>query len=114
MLSSATITTAAGAKQCPLPTFNGLPTELKKLIVHHAEDSCLANLRLANKELNALATKPFGERMLAERRFMLSEYSLQGLVDLTAHPVFGKRSETTCCMLGAGTNADHNPRLLRP
>jgi hypothetical protein len=59
-------------------------------IVHHAEDSCLANLRLTSKELNAITTKPFGERLLAERRFMLSEHSLKGLVKLTAHPDFGK------------------------
>lgn len=90
MLSLSTITTGSGPSQRPPPTFNGLPTELKKLIVHHAEDSCLANLRLTNKELDAIATKPFGERLLAERRFMLSRYSLQGLVDLTAHPDFGK------------------------
>lgn len=106
MLSTSAVTTGSGAKLHHPPTFNGLPTELKKLIVHHAEDSCLANLRLANKELNAIATKPFGKRLLAERRFMLSEYSLQSLVDLTAHPVFGKQSET-CCMLAIGANADH-------
>ncbi|KAG9841228.1 hypothetical protein KCU68_g8734, partial [Aureobasidium melanogenum] len=71
------------------PDFNNLPVELKKMVVHHAEDSCLPNLRLVNKELNAIATKPFGERLLAERRFMLSEYSLQGLIDLSAHPDLG-------------------------
>ncbi|KAH0301123.1 hypothetical protein KCU71_g11627, partial [Aureobasidium melanogenum] len=89
MFSLPTITTGSGPSQSPPPTFNGLPTELKKLIVHHAEDSCLANLRLTNKELDAITTKPFGERLLAERRFMLSRYSLQGLVDLTAHPDLG-------------------------
>lgn len=72
------------------PNFSNLPIELKNLVVNHAEDSCLPNLRLINKELNAIATKPFGERLLAERRFMLSKYSLQGLVDLTAHPDLGK------------------------
>jgi hypothetical protein len=72
------------------PTFDGLPTELKKLVVHHADDSTLAKLRLTSKELNAITTKPFGQRLLAERRFVLSMHSLQGLVDLTAHPVFGK------------------------
>jgi hypothetical protein len=89
MLSPFATTTGSGPSQRPPPTFNGLPTELKKLVVHHTEDSCLANLRLTSKELNAIATKPFGERMLAERRFMLSEYSLKALIDLTGHPVFG-------------------------
>ncbi|KAK6002064.1 hypothetical protein QM012_001702 [Aureobasidium pullulans] len=72
------------------PNFNNLPIELKKMVVQHAEGSCLPHLRLANKELNAITTKPFGERLLAERRFMLSKYSLQGLVDLTAHPDLGQ------------------------
>ncbi|KAG9842184.1 hypothetical protein KCV05_g8446, partial [Aureobasidium melanogenum] len=71
------------------PDFKNLPVELKKLVVQHAEDSCLPSLRLVNKELNAIATKPFGERLLAERRLMLSRYSLQGLVDLAAHPDLG-------------------------
>ncbi|KAI4728356.1 hypothetical protein E4T49_03861 [Aureobasidium sp. EXF-10728] len=70
------------------PTFTGLPTELKKMIVNNAEDSCLPNLSLVSKELDDLATKPFGERCLAQRRFMVTEYSLQGLVDLTAHAKF--------------------------
>lgn len=86
----AALTINSNPSQRPPPTFGGLLTELKKLIVHHAEDSCLANLRLTNKELNAITTKPFCESLLVERRFMLSEYSLQGLVDLTVHPDFGK------------------------
>ena len=86
----AALTINSSPSQRPSPTFGGLPTELKKLIVHYADDSCLGNFRLTNKELNAITTKPFGERLLVERRFMLSEYSLQGLVDLTAHPVFGE------------------------
>lgn len=91
-MSSTTASAAdhAGPSQRPQPTFVGLPIELKKLIVHHAEDSCLANLRLTSKELNAITIKPFGERLLAERRFMLSEHSLKGLIKLTAHPDFGK------------------------
>jgi hypothetical protein len=90
MAFRATSTDNSNFDHRPPSTFGGLPTELKKLIVHHAEDSCLANLRLTDKELNAITTKLFGERVLVERRFILSEYSLQGLVDLTAHPVFGK------------------------
>jgi hypothetical protein len=74
--SMAALTINSNPSQRPLPTFGGLPIELKKLIVHHADDSCLANLRLTNKELNAITTKPSGERLLAERRFMLSEYTL--------------------------------------
>lgn len=109
MNSRVTGTDSVNSDQRPQPTFGGLPAELKKLIVHHAEDSCLANLRLTNKELNAVTTKPFGERLLVERRFMLSEYSLQGLVDLTAHPVFGKCSEAICRAFGTRSNCCQGP-----
>lgn len=106
MATHATRTDKSNSDQRPPPTFRGLPTELKKLIVHHAEDTCLANLRITNKELNAITTQPFGERLLVERRFILSDYSLQGLADLTAHAVFGKcleaiyrvyRTRSDCC-----------------
>lgn len=109
MVSRATSTNSSNTDQRPPPTFGGLPTELKKLIVHHAEDSCLASLRLTNKELNAITTKPFGERLLVERRFMLSEYSLQGLVDLTAHPVFGKCFETICRVIRTRSDCCQGP-----
>lgn len=79
------------SNQRPPLTLSGLPAELKKTIVFHAENSCLANLRLTNKEIDVITTKPFGERLLAERRFLLSKYSLKGPVGLTAHPVLGKR-----------------------
>lgn len=75
------------------PTFNGLPGELKKMVVDRVRDSDLPNLRLSNKELNGIAIKPFGERCLAECRFLLSRHSLQGLVELTAHPILGKSAE---------------------
>ncbi|CAD0093699.1 unnamed protein product [Aureobasidium mustum] len=90
MLSTTTSADGPVSNQRPPPTLSGLPTELKKMIVSCAEDSCLANLRLTNKELNVISTKPFGERLLAERRFMLSKYSLEGLIGLTAHPELGK------------------------
>ncbi|TIA41305.1 hypothetical protein D6C79_07259 [Aureobasidium pullulans] len=80
---------STGQHQRYNPTFTGLPAELKRLIVHNSDDDSLPNLRLTCKELNEIASKPFGERCLAERCFMMSDYSLQGLVDLTAHPVFG-------------------------
>ncbi|KAG9950878.1 hypothetical protein KCU85_g3309, partial [Aureobasidium melanogenum] len=87
--SAAASTDGSGPSHRSSPDLYDLPPELKRLVVHFAEDSCLPNLRLVNKELNAITTKPFGERLLAERRFMLSEHSLQGLVDLTAHPDLG-------------------------
>jgi hypothetical protein len=67
---------SSDTSQRPTPTFGGLPAELKRLVVHHAEDSCLANPRLNKKELDAITVKSLDERPLAEQRFMRSEYSL--------------------------------------
>ncbi|THY67147.1 hypothetical protein D6C97_01024 [Aureobasidium pullulans] len=65
-----------------------LPSEVLGIIVHHCDDGDLGNLRLSCKTLGTAATQPFGRRCLAERRFVFAKYSMQGLVDLTVHPVF--------------------------
>jgi hypothetical protein len=66
-----------------------LPLEVWGMIGTEADPNDLANLRLASKDMNAVATRPFGLSRLAHRRFIVSPYSLQGLVELTAHPVLG-------------------------
>jgi hypothetical protein len=57
------------------------------MIAAAADPDDLANLRLTSKDLCAAATRPFGLSHLAHRRFIVSPCSLQGLVQLTAHPV---------------------------
>lgn len=65
--------------------------------VIHPDD--LANLRLVSNSMNAAATKPSELSRLAHRRFIVSPYSLQGLVQSTAHPILG-----TCLRsIGLGT-----------
>ncbi|KAH0150151.1 hypothetical protein KCU67_g10781, partial [Aureobasidium melanogenum] len=49
----------------------------------------LASLRLVSKQWCDISTKPFGIAKLRHPRFIVSPYSLQGLVDLTAHPILG-------------------------
>jgi hypothetical protein len=73
-----------GSRNRIKPTLTDLPVELKRLVVHHADDSCLSDLRLVSKTFHAISTTPFGERKLASRRFVVSRYGLKGLVDLTA------------------------------
>jgi hypothetical protein len=46
-------------------------------------------LTLPDELLTNIAAKKFVEKRLAHRRFLFTEYSLKGLVDMTAHPVFG-------------------------
>ncbi|KAG9706630.1 hypothetical protein KCU73_g17746, partial [Aureobasidium melanogenum] len=49
----------------------------------------LPNFRLTCKTLANISAKHFGEKRLAHRRFVFTEYSMRGLIDMTAHPVFG-------------------------
>jgi hypothetical protein len=49
----------------------------------------LPNFCLTSKILANIAAKRFGENGLAHRRFICTEHSLNSLVDMTAHSVFG-------------------------
>ncbi|KAH0375169.1 hypothetical protein KCU89_g18109, partial [Aureobasidium melanogenum] len=66
-----------------------LPHEVWDMIANVTHPDDLANLRLISNSMNAATTKPFGLSRLAHRRFIVSPYSLQGLVQLTAHPILG-------------------------
>ncbi|THX90028.1 hypothetical protein D6D05_00775 [Aureobasidium pullulans] len=80
--------TSTMASYAPSDIIATLPSEVLGIIVHHCDDGDLGNLRLSCKTLGTAATRPFGRRCLAERRFVFAEYSMQGLVDLTVHPIF--------------------------
>ncbi|THY76968.1 hypothetical protein D6C94_02689 [Aureobasidium pullulans] len=82
------LSTSTMASHAPSDIITTLPSEVLGIIVHHCDDGDLGNLRLSCKTLSTAATRPFGRRCLAERRFVFAEYSMQGLVDLTVHPVF--------------------------
>ncbi|KEQ62710.1 uncharacterized protein M437DRAFT_25646, partial [Aureobasidium melanogenum CBS 110374] len=68
--------------------FLTLPDELLIKISDKVAPEDLPNFRLTCKTLANISAKHFGEKRLAHRRFILTEYSLKGLVDMTAHPVF--------------------------
>jgi hypothetical protein len=88
-----------------------LPHELLGLVAAAADPNDLANLRLTSKDLCAAATRPFGHSRLAHRRFIVSPHSLQGLVELTAHPVLAPCTKT----ISLGTyriDDDYEHRLL--
>ncbi|CAD0101322.1 unnamed protein product [Aureobasidium mustum] len=71
-----------------------LPHEIWDMIAKVTHPDDLAILRLVSKSMNVAATRPFGLSCLAHRRFIISPYSLQGLVQLTAHPVLGTCLDT--------------------
>lgn len=84
-------------------TIVDLPPELLERVVQFTEPLALANMRLTCKTFCTLASRSFGEKQLANRRFMFSEESLQGLCELTAHPVFGRCVQS----ISFGTNRLH-------
>lgn len=69
--------------------FLTLPDELLTKISDNVAPEDLPNFRLTCKTLANISEKHFGEKRLAHRRFIFTEYSMRGLVDTTAHPVFG-------------------------
>ncbi|KAG9583415.1 hypothetical protein KCU77_g10453, partial [Aureobasidium melanogenum] len=71
--------------------FLTLPDELLTKISDNVALEDLPNFRLTCKTLANISAKHFGEKRLAHRRFIFTEYSIRGLVDMTAHPVFGPR-----------------------
>ncbi|THX45003.1 hypothetical protein D6D11_07723 [Aureobasidium pullulans] len=73
-----------------MPTAILLPPEIWDLVAATANSNDLANLRLTNKTMKNAATRPFGLARLTNRRFIISPFSLKGLVELTAHPVLGR------------------------
>ncbi|THZ86801.1 hypothetical protein D6C84_02160 [Aureobasidium pullulans] len=80
--------TSTMASHAPSDIITTLPSEVLGIIVHHCDDEDLGNLRLSCKTLGTATTVPFGRRRLAHRRFIFTEHSLQGLVNLTTHPDF--------------------------
>lgn len=70
-------------------SISSLPPEIVLLIAAAADSHDLASLRLVSKQWCDISTKLFGIAKLRHPRFIISPYSLQGLVDLTAHPVLG-------------------------
>jgi hypothetical protein len=69
--------------------FLTLPDELLTNIADNVAPEDLSNFRLTCKTLANIAAKQFRDKRLANRRFIFTEYSLRGLLDMTAHPVFG-------------------------
>ena len=71
------------------PNLDKLPTEILDMVIERCDPESLKSLRLVSHRLSNVSSKPFGDQWLAHRRFIFTPYSLQGFVDLSAHPVLG-------------------------
>jgi hypothetical protein len=67
-----------------------MPPEILSAIVDLAGPGNLPALRLTNKYLCAVSNTPFATLHFSERRHVQSEYSMDALVEITAHSFSGK------------------------
>jgi hypothetical protein len=71
-----------------------MPPEILLNVIDLAGRESLPALRLTNKYLCAVSNTPFATLHFSERRHVQSEYSMDALVEITAHPFFGKFVKT--------------------
>ncbi|KAG9557471.1 hypothetical protein KCU71_g11029, partial [Aureobasidium melanogenum] len=84
-----------GDRDLSLP---GMPTEILSLIINLVDSESLKTLRLTNKRLCAIASGPFALEYFSERKHVVSQHSMNALIEITAHSFFGKFVKTvTIC-----------------
>ncbi|THZ90865.1 hypothetical protein D6C82_10225 [Aureobasidium pullulans] len=71
------------------PDIMDLPPEVLVEIFNLTDNKDLPNVRLACKKLCEAANRPFGFANFTERAHVVSPYSINALVDITEHPIFG-------------------------
>ncbi|KAL2166135.1 hypothetical protein VTG60DRAFT_3251 [Thermothelomyces hinnuleus] len=81
-----------------MPTLLRLPNEILFLIACALDSKSLCNLRLASRNLNGVALPAISKRCFETRYVMLQQHSLENLVEISRHPVFGPalRNLTIC------------------
>ncbi|CAD0029066.1 unnamed protein product [Aureobasidium pullulans] len=81
------------------PTFPilTLSTEILVKISEECEDSDLPNMRLVCREFCNSSTKAFGQVYFADLHVLLIEPSLDILVEITAHSIYGRCVKTIVC-----------------
>ncbi|KAH0368891.1 hypothetical protein KCU65_g3663, partial [Aureobasidium melanogenum] len=111
-------TTAANTVTATRPTRNlTLPNEVLTMIASECDPADLKNMRLASKLTHQVSTQPFARKKFSRRRFIFTYQSMKALIDITAHPVFGRY--LTCLTFGTyrlledlGYNATDHDELV--
>lgn len=78
------------SSHCIRPTLQTLPHELILKIIESVDSKDLISLRLTCRDVSACTLVRFSKVHFSERRHILTRHSLQALIDITAHPVYGK------------------------
>ncbi|CAD0089991.1 unnamed protein product [Aureobasidium vineae] len=88
-------------------SLSGMPAEILSAIIKLAGSGALPALRLTNKRLCAVSNDRFALQHFSERRHVASAYSMDALIEITAHPFFGKFVKTVMV-------SGYRPKLLTP
>ena len=72
-----------------MSTVLSLPTELLCQIADFVDSTDLSNMRLVCKPLRDAANMPFGIAYIKNRRHVLTQKSIEVLLEIVAHPAFG-------------------------
>ncbi|KAK0707010.1 hypothetical protein B0T26DRAFT_728839 [Lasiosphaeria miniovina] len=95
-----------------MPTLLQLPNDVLSLIAWEIHLRSLLNFRLASKHLNAVALPAICKRRFETRYVMLQQHSLENLLEISRHTVFGPALKTlTICIdhLKKHPQYDHAP-----
>ncbi|KLU86909.1 hypothetical protein MAPG_05916 [Magnaporthiopsis poae ATCC 64411] len=72
-----------------MATISDMPAEIIIKISHSLTTKELGNLRLTNKRTEAATFQPFVREFFLKKQFMITEFSLQTLIDISEHPHIG-------------------------
>ncbi|THZ14616.1 hypothetical protein D6C91_07209 [Aureobasidium pullulans] len=90
------------------PDIMDLPPEVLVEIFNLIDNKDLPNVRLTCKKLCEAANRPFGFANFTERAHVVSPYSINALVDITEHPIFGSYVKSVgICSARAGLEKDY-------
>ncbi|KEQ71458.1 hypothetical protein M436DRAFT_51348, partial [Aureobasidium namibiae CBS 147.97] len=70
-----------------MSTLLSLPPEIFNTIVAEVSGRDVTSIRRVCRRTNALSSHQFGLKCLADLSFIWSSYSLQGLLNLSRHPL---------------------------
>ncbi|THY10346.1 hypothetical protein D6D01_09309 [Aureobasidium pullulans] len=75
-------------------TIEDLPNEVLEMVTNNLDPKDLVSCRLVSKSMSEAANNRFARVFFSRRFHVASSYSVKALVDITAHPFFGKHVTT--------------------
>lgn len=95
-----------------MPLLLQLPNEVASLIACELDLRSLLDFRLASRYLNAIALPAILKRRFETRHVMLQQHSLENLIDISRHPVYGPALKTLSICIDHVTEFPEYSRTL--